>query len=228
MHTEHEQNTDVQSLDTKSQQKYINVHRTWTKHRCSVSWHYITTKVYQCTQNMNRTQMFSLLTLNHNKSLSMYTEHEQNTDVQSLDTISQQKYINVHRTWTEHRCSVSWYYITTKVYQCTQNMNRTQRFSLISLTASQQLLLSEADTWCGGKVMRLATLCMNRQRCCLPLHMAVRLTPAIDSVQVWTCYSCYAIVKRVWSEVVFVRCVTKTDQQKFEQSCAIKFCVKLG
>jgi len=27
---------------------------------------------------------------------------------------------------------------------------------------------------------------------------------------------------------VFVRCVTKIDQQKFEQCCAIKFCVKLG
>ena len=40
------------------------------------------------------------------------------------------------------------------------------------------------NTWCDREVMRLATLCMNRQRCCLPLHMAVRLTPAIDSVQV--------------------------------------------
>jgi hypothetical protein len=49
--------------------------------------------------------------------------------------------------------------------------------------------------------------------------MAVRLTPAVDSVQVLTCYSCYAIV---------VRCVTKMDRQKFEQRCAIKFCVKLG
>ena len=39
-------------------------------------------------------------------------------------------------------------------------------------------------TWCGRKVMREATLCTNRQCCCLPLHMAVRLTPAIDSVQV--------------------------------------------
>ena len=79
--------------------------------------------------------------------------------------------------------------------------------------------------------MRLATLCTNRQRCCLPLHMAVRLTPAVDSVQVvqvWTCYNCYAIVESVWSEVVFVRCVTKLDRQKFEQRCAIKFCVKLG
>ena len=76
--------------------------------------------------------------------------------------------------------------------------------------------------------MRLATLCTNRKSCCLPLHMAVRLTPAVDSVQVWNCYSCYAIVESVWSEVVFVRCVTKMDRQKFEQSCAIKFCVKLG
>jgi hypothetical protein len=63
---------------------------------------------------------------------------------------------------------------------------------------------------------------------CLPLHMAVRLTPAVDSVQVWTCYSCNAIVESVWSEVVFVRCVTKMDWEKFEQRCAIKFCVKLG
>ena len=83
-------------------------------------------------------------------------------------------------------------------------------------------------TWCGRKVMRLATLCTNRQCCCLTLHMAVRLTPAVDSVQVWTCYSCYVIVESVWSEVVYVRCVTKMDWQKFEQSCAIKFCVKLG
>ena len=40
------------------------------------------------------------------------------------------------------------------------------------------------STWCGRKVMRLATLCTNQQRCCLPLHMAVRLTPAVDSVEV--------------------------------------------
>ena len=40
------------------------------------------------------------------------------------------------------------------------------------------------NKWCGRKVMRLATLCTSRQRCCLPLHMAVRLTPAIGSVQV--------------------------------------------
>ena len=76
--------------------------------------------------------------------------------------------------------------------------------------------------------MRLATLCTNRQCCCLPLHMSVRLTPAADSLQVSTCYSCYAIVESVCSEVVFVRCVTKMDRQKFEQRCAIKFCVKLG
>ena len=76
--------------------------------------------------------------------------------------------------------------------------------------------------------MRLTMLCTNWQCCCLPLHMAVRLTPAIDSVQVWTCYSCHVIVEGVWSEVVFVRCVTKMDWQKFQQRCAIKFCVKLG
>jgi len=40
------------------------------------------------------------------------------------------------------------------------------------------------SVWCGRKVMRMAMLCMNRQGCCLPLHMAVRLTPAIDSAQV--------------------------------------------
>ena len=69
--------------------------------------------------------------------------------------------------------------------------------------------LTWTHTWCGRKVMRLATLCTNRQWCCLRLHMAVRLTPAVDSLQVWTCYSCYAIVESVWSEVVIVRCVTK-------------------
>jgi len=76
--------------------------------------------------------------------------------------------------------------------------------------------------------MRLTTLCTNRQRYCLPLHMAVRLTPAVDSVQVWTCCSCCVIVESVWSEVVFVRYIRKMDWQKFEQRCAIKFCVKLG
>jgi hypothetical protein len=32
--------------------------------------------------------------------------------------------------------------------------------------------------------MRLAMLCTNRQRCCHHLHMAVRLTSAVDLVQV--------------------------------------------
>ena len=31
--------------------------------------------------------------------------------------------------------------------------------------------------WYGRKVMRLATLCTNRQCCCLSLHMAISLTP---------------------------------------------------
>ena len=96
------------------------------------------------------------------------------------------------------------------------------------MITTEQWLSACWHTWCGRKVMRLATLCTNRQRCCLPLHMAVRLTPAVDLVQVWTCYSCYAIVESVWSEVMFVRCVTKMDRQKFEQCCAVRFCVKLG
>jgi len=65
-------------------------------------------------------------------------------------------------------------------------------YGIPSLTNST--LLTADTTWCGRKVMRLATLCMNRQCCYLPLHMAVRLTPTVDSVQVSTCYSCYAIV----------------------------------
>jgi hypothetical protein len=72
-------------------------------------------------------------------------------------------------------------------------------------------------TMCGRKVLRLATLCTNRKRCCHPLHMAVRLNPVVDSVQAWTCYNCYAIVESVWREVVFVRCVTKMDRQKLQQ-----------
>jgi hypothetical protein len=68
--------------------------------------------------------------------------------------------------------------------------------------------------WCGRKVLRPATLCTKRQRCCLPLHMVVRLTTAVDSVQVWTYYSCYAIVESVWSEVVFVRFVVPGQSNK--------------
>jgi len=38
--------------------------------------------------------------------------------------------------------------------------------------------------WLRGvrKVMRLAVLCTNQQCCCLPLHIVVRLTPALYSV----------------------------------------------
>ena len=49
---------------------------------------------------------------------------------------------------------------------------------------SRSVFETEDTTWCGRKVMRLATLCANRQRCCLPIDMAVRLTPALDSVPV--------------------------------------------
>ena len=97
----------------------------------------------------------------------------------------------------------------------------------MQVTVSDFFLLC-TDKRSGRKVMRQATLCTNWQGCCLPFHMAVRLTPAIDSAQVWTCYSSYAIVESVCSEVVFVRCVMKMDRQKLEQHCAIKFCVKLG
>jgi len=69
--------------------------------------------------------------------------------------------------------------------------------------------------WCGRKVMRLATLCTKHLRCYLPLYMAVTLNPAVGSLKVWTCYSCYAIVENVWSEVVFVRCVSKLVLQNF-------------
>ena len=54
-------------------------------------------------------------------------------------------------------------------------------------------------TWCGRKLMRLARLCTNRKRCCLPF------TWQLDSVQVWTCCSCYAMVDSVWSGVCEVR-----------------------
>ena len=44
-----------------------------------------------------------------------------------------------------------------------------------------QIRLKHSSTRCGRKVMRLATLCTNRQGCCLPLHMAVTLTHAVVS-----------------------------------------------
>jgi hypothetical protein len=55
---------------------------------------------------------------------------------------------------------------------------------LCSLLATGAAPYPAEHTRYGRKVMRLATLCTNRQRCCLPLYMAVRLTPAVDSVQV--------------------------------------------
>jgi hypothetical protein len=86
-----------------------------------------------------------------------------------------------------------------------------QSYSLwtVSLLLALNHLLLNRGTRCGRKVMRL-------------------VTPAVDSVQVWTCCNCYVIAESIWSEDVFVRCVTKMDRQKFELCCAIKFCVKLG
>jgi len=59
-----------------------------------------------------------------------------------------------------------------------------QTTSITKYIKVRELTITSTVTWCGRNVMRLATLCMNRQRCCLPLHKAVRLTPAVDSVQV--------------------------------------------
>ena len=56
--------------------------------------------------------------------------------------------------------------------------------SFLDLLITRNPVSLELDMWCGRKVMRLAKLCMNQKHCCLPLYMAVRLTPAIDSVQV--------------------------------------------
>ena len=88
----------------------------------------------------------------------MYTEHKQNTDVQSLDNISQQNLLNVHRTWTEHRYSVSRYYITTKLTQCTQMFSRSMytehRCSVSSLwphhNSSHFLRLTALSSHCAG------------------------------------------------------------------------------
>jgi hypothetical protein len=131
-------------------------------------------------------------------------------------------------TYTDFAYSQMYYFSTISKYSdFTHCVNIDILRTYSSLPSSQSHI--HVHTTCGKKkVMRLAKLCTNRQGCCIPLHMAVTLTPAVDSVQVWTCYSCYAIVESVGSEVVFVRWVTKIDQQKFEQSCAIKFYVILG
>ena len=47
------------------------------------------------------------------------------------------------------------------------------------------ILIHTDYTWCGSKWKRLATLCTNRQCCCLPLLMAVRLNSAVYSVQIF-------------------------------------------
>jgi len=55
---------------------------------------------------------------------------------------------------------------------------------VMNILMLQQLIYIYIYTRCGRKLMRLATLCTNRQCCCISLHMTVRLTPAVDSVQV--------------------------------------------
>ena len=51
--------------------------------------------------------------------------------------------------------------------------------------------------------MRLGKLCTNRQCCCLPLHMAVRLTPAVDSVKV---FNLLQLLRDCWEHLKW-RCV---------------------
>ena len=64
--------------------------------------------------------------------------------------------------------------------------NRWSQQKIIIPLDEQQICTSkdQRNTRCGKKAMRLATLCTNRQYCCLPLHVAVRLTPAVDPLQV--------------------------------------------
>lgn len=68
---------------------------------------------------------------------------------------------------------------------------------------------------CSRKVMGVATLCMNRQRCCLHLHIAVRFTPFAGSVPVCTINNCYANIESIWSWVCEVR--SKMDLQKLDK-----------
>ena len=60
---------------------------------------------------------------------------------------------------------------------------KTQRSRKVGHMFRDEHIIKMYLTRCGRKVMRLATLCTNRQRCCLPLHIAVRSAPAVDSVQ---------------------------------------------
>jgi len=57
-----------------------------------------------------------------------------------------------------------------------QRLNTVNLCVLLSVVQDRETSSDlSTTTWCGRKVMRLATLCTNWQCCCLPLHMAVRL-----------------------------------------------------
>jgi hypothetical protein len=75
--------------------------------------------------------------------------------------------------------------MSQKVFELTRNKHtlsdlRNNYFPESPAQVGSEYTYGQMHTRCGRKVTRLATLCTNRQRCCLPLHMAVRLTPAVD------------------------------------------------
>lgn len=72
---------------------------------------------------------------------------------------------------------------------------------IILSEAIQVILLTETSfpyvrTGCDSE-MRLATLCTNRQSCCLLLHTTVRLNCAVDLVSGWTYCTSYMNVESV-------------------------------
>ena len=95
---------------------------------------------------------------------------------------------------------------------------------LVDLSQIEGLLIKGNNMWCVRKLMSLSTLWTNRQCCCLPLHLVVRLTPAVDSVHIWNWYNCYAIFESVWNEVVFVRWITKLTGKSLSNVVPSFFC----
>ena len=83
----------------------------------------------------------------------------------------------------------------------------------------QNSLDSSENSRCCQKIMRLAILCTIRQRCSFPFQMAVRVTPVVDSVQFWTCYSCYAIVDSVWIKLCLWGALRKWPDKVWAKFC---------
>jgi hypothetical protein len=107
---------------------------------------------------------------------SQFCEHaiKRNWKLKSVISLSQSRSQSVGRILLGHE-----YFLEISALSRDSRGPSTDRSSI-----QRVLPLVLARTRCGRKVMRLATLCSNRQSCCLPLHMAVTLTPAVDSVQV--------------------------------------------